>query len=185
MTIPTVGKSYLYTFWSWLLSLFFKLILFGFIINKSLSCPSHRTLLKAIGHFSHLRVVRALRAAGFKPLGMLFGPRGAGCLVVCCLNILSCPQTRLVWSYELFGPILPDSKQGWTISVWSNKALRTKRKPRVRPTDEPDHPAVVVSLSTLVVTLLTHGVLRLRVHSLNQTGETERQPYLTLSCYPK
>ena len=44
----------------------------------------------------------------------------------------------------------------------------------MRPTDEPDHPAVVVSLSTLVVTLLTPEVLR--AHSPNQTGETERQP---------
>ena len=80
--------------------------------------------------------------------------------------------------------IATDSKRGWTISVWSNncKALRTKRKPRVRPTDEPDHPAVVISLSTLAVTLLTPEVLR--AHSLNQTGETEcPEGTVPLSCY--
>ena len=44
----------IYTFFS-LLGFFSlcSLNLFGFIINKSLDRPSHWTLLKAIGHFSH------------------------------------------------------------------------------------------------------------------------------------
>ena len=72
-------------------------------------------------------------------------------------------------TYSYCGNTSSNSGLNYT-SVWSNKALRAERKSGARLTDESDHPAMVINLSTLEVILLTiQNLLRLEFYSLSHS----------------
>ena len=155
--------------------------------TQSLNHPNHQILLKAIGHFSH-------------QLFAMPGECSLGHWVQVCAGLLCALWAERSWllsgvsSQYLVLPIDSISSELWALqadSPWQQAGLsylcvvKQSLKNKEKATGETNWWARSPCCGCKSFRPCGHLVDSWGIESTHQTGETEWQPYLPLSCYSK